>query len=135
MRDAPTLLPHDLLPENPAARRAPVLAAVDLGSNSFRMVIARVVGDEIQLVDRLREGVRLAECLNDKQKLTKAGKQRALACLEKFGQRVRHFPAGSVRAVGTNTLRKARNTKKLLKKAERASATPSRSSPAKRRPG
>ena len=101
-------------------RRPPLLAAVDLGSNSFRMVIARVVNDELRPLDRLREGVRLAECLDQDQRLTAEGKNRALRCLRKFGQRLRDFPQGSVRAVGTNTLRKARNTRDLLDQAEDA---------------
>lgn len=96
------------------------LAAVDLGSNSFRMVIARVVGEELRPLDRLREGVRLAECLDDRRRLTKEGRRRALECLSKFGQRLRDFPSGSVRAVGTNTLRKARNGESFLQQAEKA---------------
>lgn len=101
-------------------RRPSILAAVDLGSNSFRMVIARVVNDELRPLDRLREGVRLAECLDHRQRLTAEGKQRALTCLAKFGQRLRDFPQGNVRAVGTNTLRKARNTSDFLDQAEAA---------------
>lgn len=108
----------------PAARgsKSPpeIIAAVDLGSNSFRMVIARRVGDEVRPVDRLREGVRLAECLDDKQQLTQEGIDRALGCLKKFGQRVRDFPQGAVRAVGTNTLRKAKKTERFLQRAEEA---------------
>ena len=101
-----------------------MLAAVDLGSNSFRMVIARVAGEEIQLVDRLRDGVRLAGSLDDRQRLTREGQDRAIACLRKFGQRLRDFSPGSVRAVGTNTLRKARNTKKFLPRATEALGHP-----------
>ncbi len=101
-------------------RRPQILAAVDLGSNSFRMVIARVVNEELRPLDRLREGVRLAECLDSRQRLTTEGKHRALDCLHKFGQRLRDFPQGSVRAVGTNTLRKARNTSDFLGQAEAA---------------
>ena len=106
--------------QRPERRQPETLAAVDLGSNSFRMVIARVVGEELRPLDRLREGVRLAECLDDKHRLTKEGRRRALECLQKFGQRLRDFPEGSVRAVGTNTLRKARNGEKFLAKAEEA---------------
>ena len=97
-----------------------ILAAVDLGSNSFRMVIARVVKGELRPLDRLREGVRLAECLDSRQRLTAEGKNRALSCLRVFGQRLRDFPQGSVRAVGTNTLRKARNAGDFLDQAEDA---------------
>ena len=96
------------------------LAAVDLGSNSFRMVIARVVGDSLQLVDRLREGVRLAGHLDEHQHLTAAGRRRALDCLRRFGQRLRDLPSSSVRAVGTNTLRKARDRDRFLQDAEHA---------------
>ncbi len=109
----------ELLVELPP-RRPSILAAVDLGSNSFRMVIARVVNDELRPMDQLREGVRLAECLDHRQRLTAEGKNRALNCLLKFGQRLRDFPHGNVRAVGTNTLRKARNTGDFLDQAETA---------------
>ena len=108
------------------AERPLMLAAVDLGSNSFRMVIARRVGDEIRILDRLREGVRLAAHLDHKQRLTPEGKRRALSCLRKFGQRVRDFPRGSVRAVGTNTLRKARKTSSFLAQAEKTVRPPDR---------
>ena len=104
----------------PLVRLPSILAAVDLGSNSFRMVIARVVSGEVRPLDRLREGVRLAECLDQRRRLTAEGKNRALRCLRKFGQRLRDFPQGSVRAVGTNTLRKARNTGDFLDQAEDA---------------
>ena len=101
-----------------------MLAAVDLGSNSFRMVIARSLGRDLRLVDRLREGVRLAGFLDEYQHITPEGMDRALAALEIFGQRLRDFPSGSVRAVGTNTLRKARNTQAFLKKAQEALGFP-----------
>ncbi|MDA8016419.1 MAG: exopolyphosphatase [Thermoanaerobaculia bacterium] len=100
------------------------IAAVDLGSNSFRMVIARVVDDQLRLVDRLREGVRLAAFLDDDQRISPEGRRRALACLRKFGQRVRDLPPGSVRAVGTNTLRKARNRDAFLLEARHALGHP-----------
>lgn len=100
------------------------LAAVDLGSNSFRMVIARVVGERLQLVDRMREGVRLAAYLDDDQRISPEGRRRALEALQKFGQRVRHLPPESVRAVGTNTLRKARNRSQVLEEAQEALGHP-----------
>ena len=112
--------PEELFSAPPRQQRQQILAAVDLGSNSFRMLIARAVGEELRPLDRLREGVRLAECFDEHQRLTAEGKNRALACLRKFGQRLRDFPLGSVRAVGTNTLRKARNTGDFLDLAEEA---------------
>ncbi len=108
----------------PSAAPSSNLAAVDLGSNSFRMVIARRVKDELRLVDRLREGVRLAECLDSKQNLTWEGIERGVRCLRKFGQRLRDFPRGNVRAVGTNTLRKAKNGEDFLAAAEEALGFP-----------
>ena len=113
-------------PMSPAAdRRAPrMLAAVDLGSNSFRMVIAREVGGELQMIDRLREGVRLGGHLDEQQNITLEGQVRAIRCLQKFGERVVDFPPGTVRAVGTNTLRRARNTMSFLKEAEKALGHP-----------
>ncbi len=97
-----------------------MMAGVDLGSNSFRMVIARSDGHELRVVDRLREGVRLAGCLDEDQHITQEGFDRALHALELFGQRLRDFPPGTVRAVGTNTLRKARNTQAFLIRAQSA---------------
>ena len=96
------------------------LAAVDLGSNSFHMVIARVDHGGVQIVDRIREPVRLAAGLQDDGSLDDESKERAFKCLTIFGQRLREFGADQVRAVGTNTLRKARNSRKVLKQASEA---------------
>ena len=93
------------------------LASVDLGSNSFHMVIARLDRDELQIVDRLREPVRLAAGLQRDGSLDEASQKRALRCLSRFGQRLRDFGADQVRAVGTNTLRKARNSYAFLHEA------------------
>lgn len=81
------------------------LAALDLGSTSFHMVVADLIEGNLQVIDRLKERVFLAEGLDHKRRLSKAARQRAMACLERFGQRVKDLPPGSVRAVGTNTLR------------------------------
>ncbi|MDH3885636.1 MAG: exopolyphosphatase, partial [Desulfobacterales bacterium] len=96
------------------------LAAVDLGSNSFHMVIARVDHGGIQIVDRLREPVRLAAGLQEDGSLDEESQERAMACLTLFGQRLRDFWAAQVRAVGTNTLRKARNSHEVLREASEA---------------
>lgn len=102
-----------------------MLAAVDLGSNSFRMVIARVVGGvDLRPVDQLREGVQLAAYLDEDNNLRPEGRERALACLRLFGQRLRDFPPDSVRAVGTNTLRRARDAEDFLVEAEEALGFP-----------
>lgn len=96
------------------------LAAVDLGSNSFHMVIARLDHDSLQIVDRIREPVRLAAGLQDDGSLDEASQQRAQEALSRFGQRLRDFGAEQVRAVGTNTLRKAKNSREFLHDAAEA---------------
>ena len=68
---------------------ADTFAAVDLGSNSFHMVVARLVQDQVHIVDRLRERVALAAGLDEKKRLTDDAQERALACLARFGERLR----------------------------------------------
>lgn len=94
------------------------LAAVDLGSNSFRLEVARVSGDQLYPLDALKETVRLAGGLSEDKYLDEASQQRALACLQRFGERLRGLPAGSVRCVGTSALRVARNAPAFLQAAE-----------------
>ncbi|PKM11901.1 MAG: exopolyphosphatase [Gammaproteobacteria bacterium HGW-Gammaproteobacteria-3] len=100
------------------------VAAVDLGSNSFHMIVCSLKDDKLQTLDRLKEMVRLASGLDEKNRLDAATQNRALACLERFGQRIRSFPSGSVRIVGTNTLRTATNARQFIVKAERALGHP-----------
>ncbi|UOA08842.1 exopolyphosphatase [Methylobacter sp. S3L5C] len=97
-----------------------IVAAVDLGSNSFHMIVCNLNNGTPQTIDRLREMVRLASGLDTNNILDESTQNRALACLERFGQRIRHFPPGSVRIVGTNTLRTAKNAAQFLIKAEQA---------------
>jgi len=97
---------------------ADVVAAIDLGSNSFHMIVARMTDGQLQVVDRLREMVQLAAGLDKKNYLSTAAQDRAFDCLGRFGQRVRHMPRSRVRIVGTNTLRRARNGSVFLAKAE-----------------
>lgn len=100
--------------------RPTTIAAVDLGSNSFHMVVATLAAGQIQVVDRIKERVALAEGLGPEGRLDAAAKQRALDCLERFGQRLRGLDPQAVRAVGTNTLRRAKNRHGFLRAAERA---------------
>ncbi len=104
--------PTDRIPE--------MLAAVDLGSNSFHMIVARVLDGQLHIVDRLQEMVRLAAGLDDHHRLDRDARSRALECLARFGERLRDLPPDCVRAVGTNTLRRARHAEKFLEAAERA---------------
>jgi len=110
--------------ESEQAAPAELLAAVDLGSNSFHMKVARVIDGEIQVVDRLRERVRLAAGLDDDDRLSDETKARALECLERFGQRLRGVPPSDVRVVGTNTLRRAHDVREFLDEAEAALGHP-----------
>ncbi len=96
------------------------VAAVDLGSNSFHMVVAQLDHDELRVIDRLRERTALAEGLDDSDRLKAKVADRALECLERFGQRLAHMPADSVRVVGTNTLRRMRESRAFLSKAQAA---------------
>lgn len=100
------------------------LAAVDLGSNSFHCQIARVVGDQIYPLDGLREPVRLGAGLDEDKLLDAPSQERALACLQRFGERLRGFDRHAVRAVGTNTLRVAKNARAFLKLARAALGFP-----------
>ncbi|HWX81431.1 MAG TPA: Ppx/GppA phosphatase family protein [Steroidobacteraceae bacterium] len=101
-----------------------VLAAVDLGSNSFHMVVARYSHGQLVILDRLREMVRLAAGLGDSGRLDDAATDRALRCLERFGQRLRAMRADGVRVVGTNALRRARRKRWFLERARAALGHP-----------
>jgi exopolyphosphatase / guanosine-5'-triphosphate,3'-diphosphate pyrophosphatase len=100
------------------------MAAVDLGSNSFHMVVGRMHHGQLTIVDRLREMVRLASGLNSYGFLDKDSQDRAISCLRRFGQRLRDMHADNVRVVGTNTLRRARNSAGFLAAAEEALGHP-----------
>ncbi len=97
-----------------------LLAAIDLGSNSFHMVVARYVLGQLRVVDRLRETVRLAEGLDGRGGLTREVRHRALECLARFGQRIHDIPPQRVRAVATNTVRQLSAPQAFLMPAESA---------------
>jgi len=96
------------------------LAAVDLGSNSFHLVVAHPQDGHLKVVDRLREVIRLGAGFDTGNRLSDEICEQALRCLTRFGQRIRHLPPGVVRAVGTNALRKARNAASFVARAETA---------------
>lgn len=100
------------------------LAAVDLGSNSFRLEVARVTGDQLYPLDSLKETVRLAGGLAADKQLDEATQTRALACLHRFGERLRGLSPETVRCVGTSTLRIARNADAFIRQAEAALGHP-----------
>jgi len=93
------------------------ISAIDLGSNSFHMIVARV--DEygnFSVLDQIKEMVRLRGGLDKDNNLNEAVAQRALDCLQRFGDRIRHLPKGTVRIAGTNTLRTMRTSSKFMQK-------------------
>lgn len=92
-----------------------LVAAVDLGSNSFRLQIARAEGSHIYPLDSLRESVRLAAGLQADKTLSPEVQDRALMALARFGERLQGFKAEDVRAVATNTLRVAHDSQDFLK--------------------
>ncbi len=104
-----------------------LLAAVDLGSNSFRLLIGRASGEgggQIYPVDRMKETVRLAAGLGPDRTLDDAAVNRAVEVLSRFGERLRSFHPDRVRAVATNTFRVATNVADFLPLAEAALGFP-----------
>ncbi|SAK55235.1 exopolyphosphatase [Caballeronia arationis] len=105
-----------------------LLAAVDLGSNSFRLIVGRVeeteAGSQIYQVDALREPVRLGAGLSRDKYLDRASQLRGWDALKRFGERLRDFHPDHVRAVATNTLRVAKNAGDFIAEAEAALGFP-----------
>ena len=97
-----------------------LLAAVDLGSNSFRLEIGRIAHGQIQRVDYLKETVRQGGDLDEERNLKPEGIERGLKCLARFGEVLKGFPKHHVRAVATQTLREARNRDVFIKQAKKA---------------
>jgi exopolyphosphatase/guanosine-5'-triphosphate,3'-diphosphate pyrophosphatase len=104
--------------------RPDLLAAVDLGSNSFHLQVGRVVGGQIYPLDTLREVVRLGGGLTSEKRIDRATQARALEALQRIGERLRGLPRNAVRAVGTNTLRVAKNAPQFLREARSALGFP-----------
>jgi len=96
-----------------------IVAAIDLGSNSFHMIVARLDNSgTLSVIDRLRENVRLGGGLDDNGAITTIAQERAFTCLESFAQRICDLPNSCVRIAGTNTLRIATNAQAFVNKAE-----------------
>jgi len=93
-----------------------LLAAVDLGSNSFRLEIGRFDQGHIQRTEYLKETVRLGGGLDEDHQLSLEAMQRGWACLARFAERLGSFPPAQVRAVATQTLREARNRDEFLRR-------------------
>lgn len=92
-------------------------AAVDLGSNSFHMVVAKVEDGQLRVIDKLRDQVQLGLGMGDDKMISEDAWQRGLECLANFGQRLRGIPRSNCRIVGTNTLRRAVNGEDFVREA------------------
>lgn len=100
------------------SRQTSHIAAIDLGSNSFHMIVARWDNGQLTLLDRLREPVRMGFGLQEDGSLSEDARERALACMERFAECLRAYPSRSVRIVGTKTLRSISDSRQFLADAE-----------------
>jgi len=100
------------------------LGAVDLGSNSFHLLVCRVVDDQIYPLDSLKETVRLAGGLTGDKRLDEKAQERGIAALKRFSERLAGMPHEAVRVVGTNALRVAKNSAEFLRRAEKTLGFP-----------
>ena len=100
-------------PNKPGA----LMAAIDIGSNSFHMVVARYVEGELKPIDIMSDKVQLASGMDDEGLLTPEAQQRGLDCLSRFAQRLTELPRSAIRAVATNALREAVNGAEFAQKA------------------
>ena len=120
------MVPH--LTADSASHSSDLVAAVDIGSNSLRLLVAQAVntpsGTQLRPIDTLRETVRLAAGLTEKKFLDTDAYERGLAAIRRFGERIRGFDPTNVRAVATNTLRVAKNAAQFVADAEKALGFP-----------
>ncbi|MFT3755908.1 MAG: exopolyphosphatase [Pseudoxanthomonas sp.] len=114
-------VPPNIAPALPDGEQ---FAAIDLGSNSFHMIVARYTLGQLRVIDRLRETVRMADGLDSKGGLSSKARKRALECLARFGQRIRDIPPARVRALATNTVRRLAEPQEFLEQAEAALGKP-----------
>ncbi|WP_392565318.1 exopolyphosphatase [Utexia brackfieldae] len=92
-------------------------AIIDMGSNSFHLIVAREVNQTLQIIYELKHHVRLATGLGRDNQLDKASIERAIQCLALFSERIKHFPKKNVRIVATYAMRRAKNYRELLNQA------------------
>lgn len=100
------------------------IAAIDLGSNSFHLIVATLEDNNLKIIDSVKESVRLAEGLDDYDNLSQQKITKATDCLKIFGQRIKGFAYKNVQCVATNTLRKAQNSEDFIQQAQTALGFP-----------
>ena len=103
---------------NSAPKHFPLIAAIDLGSNSFHMVLAKTDQREIRILERIGEKVQLAAGISAELDLQDDAIERGLDCLRRFAQLIHGLPEGAVRVVGTSSLRVAHNRQTFIQRAE-----------------
>ncbi|MGI9154824.1 MAG: exopolyphosphatase, partial [Rubrivivax sp.] len=113
-----------LVPEVLSSSVPRSLAAIDIGSNSFRLELGRVASGRYRRDDYLKETVRLGAGLDEQSCLTEAAFERGLATLASFAKRLQGFDPARLRAVATQTLREARNRDEFLRAAQRVLGFP-----------
>lgn len=103
--------------DNVEPRDSIKVAALDIGSNSFHLVVARIVAGSVQILHKVKQRVRLAEGLDANNMLSQDIMQRGLSTLGVIAESLQGFEPDSVRIVATYTLRKAKNAKDFIKAA------------------
>ena len=103
---------------NVESRPSKHVAALDIGSNSFHLVVARIVAGNVQILHRVKQKVRLADGLDDQNRLDTSAIQRGLDTLKIIAESLKGFEPDSVRIVATYTLRKAKNAKEFIRAAK-----------------
>ena len=109
---------------NNAMVTSPLYAVIDLGSNSFHMLVTRLLADSVQTVDKVKRKVRLASGLDEHGYLSDEAISRGLECLAFFAERLQDIPSQNIRVVATATLRIAKNADVFLTKAEKVLGRP-----------
>ncbi|KEA63482.1 Exopolyphosphatase [Marinobacterium lacunae] len=107
-----------------SGQQGKLLAAIDLGSNSFHIVVARVADGELKPIDVMSEKVQLGAGLDEHSHLSEEAQQRGLECLARFAQRVADLPRSAIRIVGTNALREAKNRDVFILRAQQILGKP-----------
>ncbi len=102
----------------------PVYAAIDLGSNSFHMMVAELEGNSIRKIDSLRMPTRLGAGLDENKRLKPDTEKMALDALSQYAERLKDVPKKNIRMVGTNTLRRATNRDDFMREALRILGLP-----------
>ncbi|MDN4502110.1 guanosine-5'-triphosphate,3'-diphosphate pyrophosphatase [Alteromonadaceae bacterium BrNp21-10] len=103
---------------NISQQQSQLYAAIDLGSNSFHMVIVSVSAGSVQIIGKVKQKIRLAAGLDENMILDDASMRRGWRCLSAFAERIMDIPAENLRVVATATLRLAKNAEVFLQKGE-----------------